>query len=154
MTSVAAALQVARQIRLPLELHISSGRTEGGGDPILSAVMQMVSGLPGVSVKLGGWLPWTQFRQLVAQMNLLISASTTESFNMVSADACAMGVPSVVGEAVTWLPEHWKADADDASDVARVARHLLHDPHAANEGLIALKRYVAAGVMAYKEYLN
>lgn len=153
MTCVAAAIQVARQLRVPLELHISSGRTEGGGDPILAAVLQMVSGLPGVAIKPSGWLPWQQFRQLVAQMNLLISASTTESFHMVSADACAMGVPSVVSDAITWLPEHWKADVDDASDVARIARHLLHDPHAVGEGLTALKRYVADGIRSYIEYL-
>lgn len=152
MTCVAAAIQVARQLRLPLELHISSGRTEGGGDPILAAVIQMVSGLHGVTIRPSGWLPWTQFRQLVAQMHILISASTTESFHMVSADACAMGIPSVGGDAITWLPEHWKADVDDASDVARVARHLLHDPHAASEGLKALKRYVADGIRSYKEY--
>lgn len=154
MTCVAAALQVARQLRLPLELNISSGRTEGGGDPILAAVLQMVQGLPGVTIKPSGWLPWTQFRQLISQMNLLISASTTESFHMVSADACAMGVPSVVSEAVTWLPESMKADADDSCDVARVARHILHDPHAAQEGLKALKRYIVNGIQSYTQYIS
>lgn len=154
MTCASGALQLARSLRLPLEVNISSGRTEGGGDPILGAVLQMLNGLPGVTVKPSGWLPWTQFRELVGTMHLLISASTTESFHMVSADACAMGVPSVVSSAITWLPESWQADVDDASDVARVGRYLLHDPHASSDGLQALKKYVAAGVLAYRQYLG
>ena len=56
-----------------------------------------------------GWQSWPKFRQSVAHMHLLLQPSYTESFNMVTADGVAEGVPSVVSHAIDWAPEHWKA---------------------------------------------
>lgn len=154
MTGVAGAIELARSLRLPLELWLSGGRTEGGGDPILAAIQQMVAGLPGVTLRLNGWQSWSGFRQVVGTMRLLIQMSTSESFNMVTADGISQGVPSVTSEAITWVPDRWKASVDSADDVARVGRYLLHDPHAAMEGLKALRHYVAQGVRAYQHYFG
>jgi len=73
---------------------------------------------------------------------------------MVTADGIAEGIPSVVSSAIDWLPDYFHADVDDVSSVARVGRHLLHDPHAAREGLQALKRYVYNGIASYREWLG
>ena len=72
-------------------------------------------------------------------MHLLLQPSYTESFNMVTADGVAEGVPSVVSHAIDWAPEHWKAMMDDVLDIARVGRYLLTDPYAPQEGIEALK---------------
>jgi hypothetical protein len=138
---------------MPLELWLSGGRTEGGGNTILNAVTQMFDGLPDAAIKLNSWQPWTQFRTLVASMNLTVQVSSTETFNVVSADSIATGTPVVGGDCIEWLPKSWHANIDDASDVARVGRYLLHDPHAAQEGLTALKRYVHDGIAAYRKFL-
>ena len=45
----------------------------------------------------------------VGHMHLLLQPSYTESFNMVTADGIAEGVPSVVSDAIDWAPGHWKA---------------------------------------------
>jgi hypothetical protein len=79
--------------------------------------------------------------------------SYTESFNVTVADAIASGVPSVVGPAIHWVPEHWKADIDDPNDVARVAEALLHDAQAAEDGRLALERYVRDAVAIWKDFL-
>ena len=50
-------------------------------------------------------------------------------------------MPSVVSEAIDWAPDDWKADVDNVVEIARVGRHLLHDPRAAHEGLRALKHF-------------
>jgi hypothetical protein len=85
-------------------------------------------------------------------MHLLLQPSYTESFNMVTADGVAEGVPSVVSNAIDWAPEHWKANVDDVLDIARVGRSLLYDPRAAHDGIKALEAYVADGVRSYRKY--
>lgn len=153
MSAAAAALEISRALRAPLELWLSAGRAEGGGETVQQAIQEMLQGFPGVSVVLNGWQSWPKFRQTVAHMHLLMQPSYTESFNMVTADGVAEGVPSVVSAAIDWAPEDWKADVDDVLDIARVGRRLLYDPHAALDGFRALQAYVADGVRCYKEFL-
>ena len=51
-------------------------------------------------------------------MHVLLQPSFTESFNVVTADGIAEGVPSVVSDAIDWVPRRWMAKADDPRDVA------------------------------------
>ena len=152
MSAAGAALEIARHMRVPLDLWLSGGRTEGGGDTILGAVREMLQGLPGVNLITNGWQSWPNFRKTIAHMHLLLQPSYTESFNMVTADGVAEGVPSVVSEAIDWAPNDWKANVDDVLDIARVGRRLLQDERAADEGLTSLKAYVANGLHAYRRY--
>ncbi len=153
MSSAGAALEIARHLRVPLELWLSGGRAEGGGEAVLGAVEEMLNGLPGVNLVLKDWQSWPSFRRTVAHMNLLLQPSYTESFNMVTADGVAEGVPSVVSSAIDWAPEDWKANVDDVMDIARTGRRLLLDARSAAEGHAALKCYVHSGVHAYRQYL-
>jgi hypothetical protein len=154
MTGAAAAVEIGRSMRFPLQLWLSGGRAEGGGQSILTAVQEMLAGLPNVELKHNSWQTWQQFRRTIGHMHLLLQPSYTESFNMVTADGVAEGVPSVVSEAIDWAPEHWKADVDNANSIARIGRHLLNDAHAAREGLNALKSYVSAGLRSYQSFFD
>ncbi len=153
MTAAGAALEISRNLRVGLELWMSAGRTESGGEGVLAAVKEMLNGLPHVSLVLNGWQPWPRFRRTVAHMHLLMQPSYTESFNMVTADGVAEGVASVVSHAIDWAPDDWKANVDHVLDIARVGRRLLHDPRSAQDGFLALEKYVTDGVHAYKQYL-
>ncbi len=152
MSAAGAALEIARGLRAPLELWLSGGRAEGGGEVVLSAVKEMLAGLPGVTLHLNGWQSWPNFRKTIAHMHLLLQPSYTESFNMVTADGVAEGVPSVVSSAIDWAPDDWKANVDDVLDIARVGRRLLFDDRAAGEGRAALVSYVVDGLHAYRQY--
>jgi hypothetical protein len=154
MSAAGAALQIARELRAPLELWLSAGRAEGGGETVLASIREMLQALPHVTLVLNGWQSWPKFRQTIAHMHLLLQPSYTESFNMVTADGVAEGVPSVVSPAIDWAPTDWKADPDNVCEIARTGRRLLLDPYAAEDGLGALERYVAEGVRSYREYLG
>ena len=153
MSAGAAALEISRSLRIGLELWLSSGRAEGSGDTILGALQEMFRGLPNIKLVMNGWQPWPKFRRIVAYMHLLMQPSYTESFNMVTADGVAEGVPSVVSSAIDWAPEHWKANVDDVMDIARVGRRLLFDPQAAHDGFRALESYIADGLRCYEAYV-
>lgn len=153
MSAAGAALEIASRMKTDLEIWVSSGRTEGGSG-ILDAVRAMVGGLPNVKLMEGGWQSWAKFRTIVRHMHLLMQPSYTESFNMVTADGIAEGVPSVVSEAIDWAPEHWKACIDDVWDIARVGRSLLSDLHASEDGLRALRQHNAQGLQAWMAFLS
>jgi glycosyltransferase involved in cell wall biosynthesis len=154
MSAAGAALEISRTTRVPLELWMSAGRSEGGGESVLAAVQELLANLPNVKLFLNGWQSWPQFRRVVGQMHLLLQPSYTESFNMVTADGIAEGVPSVVSTAIDWAPEHWKADVDDVLDIARVGRQLLTDNRAVQDGLEALRAFNAGGIRLYREYFG
>ncbi|MBV8730432.1 MAG: hypothetical protein JO336_11565 [Acidobacteriia bacterium] len=153
MSAAGASVEVASQLHADLELWVSAGRSEGGGG-ILDAVRAMIAGLPNVNLVECGWQSWPQFRITVRHMHLLMQPSYTESFNMVTADGVAEGVPSVVSEAIDWAPHHWKAPSDDVDRIARIARYLLADPMAAQDGIVALQNHNRDGLGAWKAYLG
>jgi hypothetical protein len=154
MSAAGAALEITHRYKANLELWLSAGRTEGGGDTILRSARAMLDGLPNVKLVENGWQSWPKFRQSVGHMHLLLQPSYTESFNMVTADGVAEGVPSVVSHAIDWAPEHWKAMMDDVLDIARVGRYLLTDPYAPQEGIEALKLHNADGLKSWQSFLS
>ncbi len=141
MTAAGAALIMCNDLKADVEFWISGGRTEGGGEVLVRAIKQMLVGIPGITLKEMTWNSWPQFRDAVRRMDLLFQVSYTESFNMVTADGIAEGVPSVVSEAIDWAPKKWKAHFDNSIDIAQVGGQLLKDKNALKEGYNALNQH-------------
>jgi hypothetical protein len=135
---------------VPAELWVSTGRDEGANG---QALRELTHDVPHLRVIEAAWRPWPAFRRLVAQMDLLLQPSFSETFNNVCADGIAEGVATVVGPAIDWAPAHWRADPDDACDVARVAQRLLHDDRTAEDGRAALAAHLARGVTHWRRFL-
>jgi glycosyltransferase involved in cell wall biosynthesis len=150
LTAAAAAVELAQMMRVPIELHINTGRDEGG---TVYAIAELVSGVPNLTLVNDGWLPWAKFQSLLHHMHLVLQPSYTESFNCVVAEAIKNGVPAVGSDAIDWLPPRWQAIADDAGDVARVAEYLLRSPSAIEDGRRALERYMATGLRRWHDFL-
>jgi hypothetical protein len=154
MSACGAALEIAQQLKVETEVWLSAGRAEGGGEVVLRAAREMMRNLPHIRLVENDWQTWPQFRTTVAYMHLLLQPSYTESFNMVTADGVAAGVPSVVSDAIDWAPPAWTAKADDVVDIARVGRMLLNDAQAPSDGLKALNHYNESGIRTWKSYLG
>lgn len=154
MSAAGTALELHEELKVDTEFWISGGRVEGGGATILNSVRAMLQGIPGLVLKELGWATWPQFRDYVRQMHLLIQGSYTESFNMITADGVAEGVPSVVSDALDWCPEYWKAYSDDVPDMARVGRQLIFDPQAPYDGMVHLEEHNASGFRAWCDWLG
>ena len=154
MSAAGAALEISRDLKADLELWVSAGRTEGGGDTIIRAARALLNGVPHAKLVENGWQSWPQFRQTVANMHLLLQPSYTESFNMVTADGIAEGVTSVVTSAIDWAPNYWMADGDDVWEIARIGRQLLADPQAPQDGLDALTEHNRGGLDSWLAFLK
>ena len=154
MSAAGAALELHEELKVDTEFWVSGGRMEGGGSTILNSVKAMVGNVPGFTLKELGWATWPQFRDYVRKMHLLMQGSYTESFNMVTADGIAEGVPSVVSDALDWCPEYWKAYSDNVPDMARVGRQLLFDPQAPYDGMVHLEEHNASAFDVWCDWLG
>ena len=152
LTAAGAALTIANARRADLEFCISSGRNVGAG-AVIDAVRQMMHNVPHVRLVENGWQTWPQFRHTIRHMHLLLQPSYTESFNVVTADGIAEGVPSVVSHAIEWAPENWKAPVDDACEMANVGLRLLRSRRAAAQGLAALRAHNRGAMASWAEFL-
>lgn len=153
-TGAAGAVIAARELGAPLELWLNSGRNDGGeATRILNAVRAMTDGLPNVTVKYLPWSSWPDFRRFAATVHIGVQMSTTETYNIVTADLASQGVPSIVAPSITWAPTEWYADVDHASDVGRRMIQVLLDPRSGRRGLQALADRNALCLTAWKRYL-
>jgi hypothetical protein len=148
-----AALIIANQLNVDTEITINSGRQEGPGG-VLKSIQQLTENVDHVKLIETGWNTWPKFCDIVRNQHLLISPSYTESFCNVVADGISEGVPSVVSEAIHWVPNSWKAEPDDVENIAQVGMNLLKDCHAIKNGINKLELYNKKSGLQWKLYLN
>lgn len=153
-TCIAAAVELTTRLKCHSEIWINSGRHDGAGNVVFRTAQSWTKNLPNITLKELHWASWPEFRRFVGSMNLLFQVSYTETFNNVTADGISQGTPSVVSPAIEWCPPTWRAEPDDSSHVAEVARRMLFDPHAAQEGYNSLKTYVRLGLPYWAEFLR
>ena len=152
ISAAAAAIEISRRLGVDTEFWLSGGRSEHAG-PALDAITRLIRASASCKLKTLDWKSWPDFNKELRVMNLLLQPSFTESFNMVSADGVAQGVPSVVSDAIEWVPKNWQARADDACDISNVGISLLFDPTAAAEGRVALAKHNRMALQAWIDYL-
>jgi hypothetical protein len=153
-TAAAAALMMAERRGSDLEFYVNAGREENiAKNSVLRSLRFMFQNLRWAKLVEVGWEEWSQFRQTVNHMDLTMQVSFTETFNIVTADSIAEGVPAVVSNAIEWAPHRWMANVDDAQDICRVGSHLLWDIHGAEEGLEHLQKFCKNGLATWLTYL-
>lgn len=153
VTGAAGALEMARRLGKDLEFHITVGRDEGGSS-VVAAIRNLFSGLRWARLIENPWTSWVDFKRLVSYMDLCVQTSVTESFNIVTADALAEGVPCIVGPAIDWVPAKWIADIDSPSDVADKLMAAYADPQSSQIGYNALQAYIDASVKVWLAWLG
>lgn len=147
-----ASVQLAKQLGVELELYVNSKRPDGG-ERMIESRLELFDGLRGTKLIEVPWEKWPRFRHTCSRMHLLMQPSFDETFNVVTADGIAVGVPSVTSSAIEWTPRAWWCDTPDPADMVRVGMHLLHDKHAIHHGRRQLKEYVQRGIIDWKNYL-
>ncbi len=153
LTAVAAAMILQRRLASPVYLHLSSGRDEHV-ESMRHSLVDLAGLNPNLTLVDAPWMAVDDFRRYLYGMDLLLQPSFTETFNNVTADGAACGVPSVVSEAIDWVPPAWIAKADSAVDIATVGVRVLNDRKAPQRGWEALERYNVASLRQWREWIR
>ena len=120
---------------------VSAGRAEGGSR-ILEAINAMIAGLPDVRL--------VELAKVPHYGPPIAPAATPQLHRVIQhgdSDGVAEGVPSVVSDAIDWAPVT-RRHPSRMSTRWPVARYLLADPHAPEDGLRALERHNRDGLEA------
>jgi hypothetical protein len=115
-----AAISFANAQSLKLRFHVNAGRVEGGASPVLRNLRDLFSASAGGRHLLveHDWLPHQQFlATLAAATDIAMQVSFSETFNIVSADSAAVGLPVVGSPAIPWLGAYARALPGDIADM-------------------------------------
>ena len=152
LTAAEASVQLARALGVKLELYVNSRRPDGG-ERMIESRLELFDGLPGCKIVDVPWARWPRFRDIAATMHLLFQPSFDETFNVVTADGIAEGVPSVTDSSIEWTPQSWWCRPEDPSSLVAVSMRLLHDQNAVHDARVLLQRYVTSGIGRWFDYL-
>lgn len=121
------AVFLARSMGRNLEFYVNSKRPDGG-ERMIESRQELFDRLPGARIHYVPWASWPTFRDISANMHLLIQPSFDETFNVCTMDGIAEGVPSVTTSAIEWTPEAWWCKPEDPESIALVGMTLLNNP--------------------------
>jgi glycosyltransferase involved in cell wall biosynthesis len=116
------AIRFSRCLDMRLRFHVNSNRVEQRGDSVIKNLRALFScGKFGELVE-HPWVPHEDFLITVGKMDIGMQISLSESFNIVTADFVASGVPIVVSNDVDWMPEDYRVDPTIPGDMLSVMR--------------------------------
>jgi len=148
--AAAASVVIAQKSSKNVELHINTGRHDVS---ILSLVKNIVNGARNISLVEVPWMSASDFSKYTGKMDLCLQPTSTETFNYVTADAAAYCVPSLVGEAVEWMPDDMKVFIDDPVGIANRAIEVLGDDTSGVRCKMALECYNKQAIKKWIEIL-
>lgn len=131
MSQAVAALRFADRLGKKLEFHINSARAEQGGNPVLKNLRALFANSGRAKLVEHGWVDHDKFLRVVADMDVVMQVSFSETFNIVSADAVACDVPVVASREVSWLKDYALADPNSTDSILdallATVRHHRHE---------------------------
>ena len=117
-----AAMMFADQIGRKLRFHVNGDRVECGGGPSVKNLEAVFDANPNAELVYHDWMPHTQFKALIASMDLVAQVSFAETFCIVAADAASQGVPIVASSEIPWSAGWSRANPSDTVEMAKVMR--------------------------------
>jgi hypothetical protein len=114
-----AAISYARRKHKKMNFHINATRLEGHGAPILKNIRALFENQNDIKLIEHSWVEHEKFLDLMAQMDLSMQVSYSETFNIVSADAVSVGTPVVVSSEISWVPSMFHADPNDTESIIK-----------------------------------
>lgn len=125
LTQAIAAIDLAERLDLSLRFYINGNRIEGKGESYLRSIRELFKRFePKHTLVEVPWQPHEDFIDLISTMDLVTQVSTSETFNIVAADAVAHGVPVVGSSEIPWLDSEYVADPGSAEHITSKMLHV------------------------------
>lgn len=116
-----AAIRYADKQGKPLRFHINTSRNEQGGNNVLKNLRALFEAVSAEGHQLieHTWMPHHQFLKVLAEMDMALQVSFSETFNIVAADCVVTGLPIVVSPEVSWVTPWLQAEPTDSEDIVQ-----------------------------------
>lgn len=112
-----AAIEYADKHHKELHFHINGNRVEGHGDPVLKNLRLLFKHSKKHKLVEHAWQPHKQFLEILSKMDIGLQVSFTESFNIITADMLAVGVPVVTSPEVAWISRLFQAEPTQTDSI-------------------------------------
>lgn len=111
-----ASIKFADSINKTLYFHINSQRMENRGEPVFKNIKNLFVGSKHKLVE-HEWLQRSEFIELMAQMDMGLQVSFSETFNIVSADFTALNKPVVTSNEIEHTFSLFDADCTSSDSI-------------------------------------
>jgi hypothetical protein len=121
-----AAIKYAKTHKKKLRFHINGTRVEYGNN-VLKNIKNLFENLDPMQFELveHHWLNHEEFVKLIAQMDIGLQVSFSETFNIVTADFVSQNVPIVTSSEMSWMHNCSFADTTDTQDIVDTMTRIL-----------------------------
>jgi hypothetical protein len=142
LVQAVAAVRFADNLGRPLHFHINGSRCEHGGESVLRNLRALFKNTHHRLVE-HPWLEHRTFKELLAEMDIAMAVSMSETFCITAADAVAVNTPLVCSGEIPWASTFSIARPTDVDDIL----HKLHGSGSPFGGIVArinrhnLKKY-------------
>ncbi len=135
-----AAISVANRLGRRLRFHVNGTRVEQRGDVVLKNLRAVFEG-SGHRLIEHQWMDHEAFVNLIRRMDVTMQVSFSETFNIVTADSVAVGVPVVVSDEIGWVSRSFRASPVNSNDIEVKLLNALGCSNGPWRNLRGLKRY-------------
>lgn len=124
-----AALKFAARRGLYLRFVVNGHRVETGGEPALENIRALFDGASGAQLIEAPWCDPEEFVDALRRhVDIGMQVSMTETWNVVSCDYAAAGLPMVVSREIPWATRFCQADVESVDDIVRVMGRVYNHP--------------------------
>ena len=153
LTQALAAIKFAKQEGKQLHFYINAGRVEQGESVLKNLRALFAAEDPSVAILLEvPWMPSEEFRRELRGYDMGMQVSMAETFNIVSADYVAAGLPIVVSDQIPWASSYSYAKDDSIDDIVRIMSRAYNYRSLIRLNQWKLKRATRAAVAAWCDF--
>ena len=150
-----AAIEFAQWLKKPMNFHINGSRIEMGGAPILKNLQLLFAQFEEYKLVEHSWNP--EYAKTIAKMDLGMQVSFSETFNIVSSDFLAQGIPCVTSAEIFWNEPLLHADPTNPADILnkmKRAYYMSRNCSWFNRSLKGLQKYNKASKDIWVDYFS
>lgn len=149
-----AAVEYAERHGLELIFHINGTRVEQKGEAVLKNIRALFENTKHTLVE-HPWMSHEDFIKVVKKMDLGLQLSFTESFNIVTADFVASGIPVIVGSDIEWTNPISKCNPNNTDRLLQKIEYALAHKHIVKHlNLKALTEYNTSSLNNWRNYFK
>lgn len=146
-----AAIKYADLKGKKLSFHMNMGRSEGGSN-VQSSIKAIFHKYPKHTLVNVPWSEHKGFIEYLRDMDLGMQVSMTESFNLVTADYLAAGLPVVVSREIDWCGEWSKCDIGNIDQMVSLIDLNINDKSTIHLNRKLLKEYSENSVTKWRQF--